>query len=422
MTENLLKLRSKINFDILRGDKTIWTIYFIFSAISLVEVYSAASRLTYRSGDYLAPFRDHLTYLIIGLIIVIVTHNIPCRWFKIYPIIAGLLSGIMLLFLLARGVMVNGAARWINIGGISVQPSELAKGSVVIFIAFILSFMQTENGADRHAFKWILFTSVPFCVLIVFENLSTAGILFIVTIMMMFIGRVSLLQIGKLFSVLAILGISVIFAVKSVPQESLNSIPKLHRLNTWVNRIMSFSDPKTKELLPEDFDIDKDAQEAHAHIAIATSSLVGKFPGNSVERDFLSQASSDFIFAIIIEEMGLIGGIAILLLYIMFLFRAARIANRCERNFPAFLVLGLTLLLVTQAFLNMAVAVGAFPITGQPLPFISKGGSSTLINCLYLGMILSVSRFAKRREIEKLPQQVDTPMNEAEFVNDEGIK
>ena len=109
-------------------------------------------------------------------------------------------------------------------------------------------------------------------------------------------------------------------------------------------------------------------------------------------------------------------------LYIVFIFRAARIANRCERNFPAFLVLGLTLLLATQAFLNMAVAVGAFPITGQPLPFISKGGSSTLINCLYMGMILSVSRFAKRREMETLPQQVDTPMNESEFVKDEGIK
>lgn len=422
MLGNIFKSKPKFSFDILQGDKTMWTIYFIFSAISLVEVYSAASRLTYRSGDYLLPFRDHLTYLVIGLLIVIVTHNIPCRWFKLYPIFAGILSGILLLYLLIKGVMVNGAARWVDVGGINLQPSELAKGAVVIFIAFILSFMQTETGADKHAFKWILCTAIPFCALIVPENLSTAAILFFVTILMMFIGRVPLIQIGKLFSVIAIFAIAVIVAVKSVPQESLNNVPKLHRLNTWVNRIMAFSEPKTKSLAPEDFDIDKDAQEAHAHIAIATSSLVGKFPGNSVERDFLSQASSDFIFAIIIEEMGLIGGIGVMFLYIVFIFRAARIANRCERNFPAFLVLGLTLLLATQAFLNMAVAVGAFPITGQPLPFISKGGSSTLINCLYMGMILSVSRFAKRREMETLPQQVDTPMNESEFVKDEGIK
>ena len=172
----------------------------------------------------------------------------------------------------------------------------------------------------------------------------------------------------------------------------------LHRADTWKSRIDNFTD--TKIVAPEDFDLDKDAQEAHANIAIVSSNYIGKGPGNSVERDFLAQAFSDFIFAIIIEEMGIFGAAFVVLLYIILLFRAARIANRCENNFPAFLVMGLALLLVTQAMFNMMVAVGIVPITGQPLPLISKGGTSTIINCAYIGIILSVSRSAKMKKEE----------------------
>ena len=149
------------------------------------------------------------------------------------------------------------------------------------------------------------------------------------------------------------------------------------------------------------FDIDKDAQIAHARIAIATSHVVGKGPGNSIQRDFLSQAFSDFIFAIVIEEMGLVGGIFVVFLYLWLLMRAGRIAQKCERTFPAFLVMGIALLLVSQAILNMMVAVGLFPVTGQPLPLVSKGGTSTLINCAYIGMILSVSRYTAHLEEQK---------------------
>jgi len=237
---------------------------------------------------------------------------------------------------------------------------------------------------------------------------------------MMFIGRIPLIQLGKLLGVLAILAICTISLVMITPKETLTKIPKLHRLTTWKSRLSQFSGDHTKRLSPKDFDIDKNAQIAHAHIAIATSNIIGKFPGNSVERDFLSQAFSDFIYAIIIEEMGLIGGAFVILLYLILLFRASRIANRCERNFPAFLVLGLSLLLVTQAVVNMCVAVGILPVTGQPLPLISKGGTSTLINCAYIGMILSVSRFAKKRE----PDAVPSSSNEIEsaFTDDRGIE
>ena len=170
----------------------------------------------------------------------------------------------------------------------------------------------------------------------------------------------------------------------------------LHRLDTWKSRIDKFID--NKEVKPEDVDIiNDDAQRSHANIAIVSSGITGKGPGNSEERDFLSQAFSDFIYAIIIEEMGLPGAIFVSLLYIILLFRAGIIANRCENNFPAYLAMGLALMLVSQALFNMCVAVGLAPITGQPLPLISKGGTSTIINCMYLGAILSISRTAQKR-------------------------
>ena len=158
----------------------------------------------------------------------------------------------------------------------------------------------------------------------------------------------------------------------------------------------------------EKFDLDKDAQVGHANIAIASSNIIGRGPGNSVERDFLSQAFSDFIYAVIIEETGVFGAVFVAMLYIILLFRAGIIANRCENNFPAFLAMGLALLLVTQALFNMCVAVGLVPVTGQPLPLISKGGTSTIINCVYVGAILSISRSAKKLQSDKEQPMVNS--------------
>ena len=181
------------------------------------------------------------------------------------------------------------------------------------------------------------------------------------------------------------------------PKKERNAIEKLfHRADTWKGRINKFFDDK--EVTPLEYDLDKDAQVAHANIAIVSSNVIGKGPGNSVERDFLAQAFSDFIYAIIIEEMGIEGAALVVFLYIVLLFRTARIANRCDNNFPAFLCMGFALMLVIQAAANMLVAVGIVPVTGQPLPLISKGGTSTIINCAYIGAILSVSRTAKKKQ------------------------
>ena len=189
-----------------------------------------------------------------------------------------------------------------------------------------------------------------------------------------------------------------------------------------MTKFTDHSDSKTKEIAPEDYDMTNNAQVANSNIAIATSNIIGKMPGNSVQRDFLSQAYSDFIYSIIIEELGLAGGAGVALLYIILFFRAGKIARQCERNFPAFLVMGLSLLFVIQAMVNMCVAVGLMPVTGQPLPLISRGGASTIVNCVYIGMMLSVSRFAKRREEPATVNENNDVVNEAEFQRTEGIE
>lgn len=404
---------------IFKGDGAIWTIYAILSVISLIEVYSATSRLTYNSGIFWLPVLGHAVFLFFGLVIVIVIHNIPCRFFKFYPVIFLPISLVLLFILLVAGISTNGASRWFYIFGFQFQPSEMAKGAVVVFVALVLSAMQTEKGADRHACGYILSATIVSCLFILPENFSTAALLFLVVVCMMFIGRVPAIQLGKLLGSIAIIAFCAITVLRVVPAKVFNGIPKLHRLATWQSRLDKFSDHNVKPLNPKDFSLAKNEQVAHANIAIATSNVFGKFPGNSVERDFLSQAFSDFIYAIIIEEMGLFGGVVVMLLYIILLFRASKIANSCERNFPAFLVLGLSLLLVMQALVNMGVSVGIMPVTGQPLPLISKGGTSILFSSVYIGMILSVSRFAKKRgkESRELPSNV----NDAAFTDATGM-
>ena len=398
--------------NIFKGDKVIWMVFFFLCMISIVEVFSASSGLTYKSHNYVGPIAYHTGTIIAGVVVAVVTLNIPCRYFKLLTPFLMLITAIMLLIvMLGGGKSTNDASRWISIMGFTIQPSEIAKGTIVLAVAQILAAMQRETGADRQAFKWILWITIPACLAIGVENLSTAALLFGVVVMMMFIGQVPIRQLAKLVAIIAACGIFAISMVMIIghdttgEDEQLTKVeqveqPKkkskvkkmLHRADTWKSRILKFGkdDPT-----PQEYDLDKDAQVAHANIAIVSSGIVGKGPGQSVERDFLAQAFSDFIYAIVIEELGILGAFAVMFLYIVLLYRCARIASRCENNFPAFLAMGLGLLLVVQATFNMMVAVGLAPVTGQPLPLISKGGTSTIINCAYIGAILSVSRSAK---------------------------
>lgn len=403
--------------NIFKGDKVIWMVFFFLCIISIVEVYSASSQLTYKGGSYLAPVIKHIGILFMGIFFMIITLNVGCRYFKIATPFLLILSIATLLWVIIAGQSTNGAQRWISLLGIQFQPSEIAKGTLVLATAQILSAMQTPTGADKNAFKYILVVCAVIIPLIMLENLSTAVLLAGVIFFMMIIGRVPTQQLGKLMGV-AVLFIVLVFGMVMIigndtsktninnnltekiyeDKEESKGYKIFHRFDTWKARIMKFAD--NKELKPEDVDLDKDAQVAHANIAIASSNVVGKGPGNSVERDFLSQAFSDFIYAIIIEEMGIFGAFIVAFLYIILLFRSGRIANRCENTFPAFLAMGLALLLVTQALFNMCVAVGLAPVTGQPLPLVSKGGTSTVINCIYIGVILSISRSAKKKQTE----------------------
>ena len=395
----------------------IWMVFFFLCMVSIVEVYSASSSLSYKGGNYWSPILKHCGILAIGTFMMVVVLNVKCKYFKLVTPFLLFFSFVTLLWVLVAGQATNDANRWMNFLGIQFQPSEIGKGALVLAVAQILSAMQTNEGADKKAFSYILFVSAFIVLPIVPENLSTAMLISVTVVLMMFIGRVPLQQIGKLLGVVALIGVVGITMVMLVGTDEKKAADKqvlteqvavekeepskaeklLHRMDTWKARINKFL--SSEEVAPEDYDLDKDAQVGHANIAIASSNIVGKGPGNSNERDFLSQAFSDFIYAIIIEEMGIEGAAMVALLYIILLFRTGRIANRCENSFPALLAMGIALLLVTQALFNMLVAVGLAPVTGQPLPLISKGGTSTIINCIYIGVILSISRSARKKEV-----------------------
>ena len=390
--------------DIFKGDKVIWIIYLFLCLISIVEVFSAASTLTYKSGDHWGPITHHSIFMMVGAFIVVLVHNIPCKFFRVLPFFLLPISCILLLIVMVMGNYVNGAARWMSFAGIQFQPSEFAKMAVIIVTAFILSRFQEEDNAHPKAFKYIMWILGIVFALIAPENGSTAVLLFGVVFLMMVIGRIPWKQLGMLIGVSLLLLSIFVGIIMVTPASKYRDLPMMHRVETWQNRIKGHFE--NKEAVPAaKFDIDKDAQIAHANIAIATSHVIGKMPGNSVQRDFLSQAFSDFIFAIIIEELGLLGGAFIVMLYLWLLIRAGKIAKRCEKTFPAFLIMGIAMLLVAQAMLNMMVAVGLFPVTGQPLPLISKGGTSTLINCAYIGMMLRVSRYVADKEAQRLREE-----------------
>ena len=419
--------------NLFKGDKGIWTVFLFLCLISIVEVFSASSTLTYKTHNYMMPLIYHTAMILVGVGVAIITLNIPCRYFKLLTPLMLVLTYATLLWVLIGGESINGANRVIQLPGFTFQPSEIAKGTMVLTAAQILSAMQREDesGADPTAMKYVLWLVVPATMLIGLENLSTAVLLFSVIFVMMFIARVPLRQMGKLTGVLVLLVaifLGLVFwmakldkegqeleqaqangqteqVVKSSEKKDRSGWEKLtHRFWTWKNRIAGKED---KNVPAEEYKVtDKNFQVTHANFAIASSGIIGKGPGNSVERDYLPQAFSDFIYAIIIEEMGLVGAIAAVFLYVILLFRAARIASRCENNFPAFLVMGLTLLLVFQAVINMCVAVDFGIVTGQPLPLVSKGGTSTIVNCAYIGVILSVSRSAKRKDMSEKTQPV----------------
>lgn len=384
------------------GDITLWIVYFFFGIISLIEVYSATSQLTYRTAHYYQPILSHGFHLVLAACLAWVVHWIPWRVFKRVGFLGVWAAIVLLAFLtLFKVGETNGGARWINILGISMQPSEFGKVFLIMYTALILSVYQTEKGCEPQAFKSIMLPTFFTCAFIGGENVYTAFLLWFVIIAMMGIGRIPWKQWLTVFGGTIFLIVLGFGTLKALPKESpIYDWPLLGRVQTVKMRF----ERKFTKITPEnvaEFDFDKIRQRVHANTAIANANFIGRMPGNSRERDNLSQAYSDFIFAIILEEMGLWGASFVMLLYIILTLRVGRIAKQCARGFPAFLVMGLVIMIVAQALLNMLVAVDLFFITGQPLPFISRGGSSLIISGFEMGIFLSVSRYVYRLRREK---------------------
>ena len=398
-----------------KGDRTIWIVFFIICSISWVEVFSATSRQINDAGNYWLPIIRHTVFLAIGIVFAWATHNMKVKWIRkgsrfIYWF--GLACLIWAQF--DEGSKINDSARWIKIMGITFQPMELAKMGLVMMTALITSQHQDEEGTDRFALKRIaIYATLP-VLIILKENLSTALIILATIYAMMWVCRYPKKQMLQILGA-ALVTISIgLAAILSAPESWAEEDGFKQKVITWKHRIVDAV--SSKPVTADDYVIENE-QRTYANIAIASSHFFGCGPGNSVQRDFIPHAYSDFIYAIIIEELGLIGGIFVLLLYMTILYRCGKIAKKCEDPYPAYLVMGIGMIITLQALLHMYISVGDF-VTGQPLPLISQGGTSIVINCIYIGMILSISRYAKKANANpKLTMEEIDNEN-----NDENIK
>jgi cell division protein FtsW len=381
--------------DTFKGDRVIWALVAVFMIYSLLAVYSSSVGVAFTSygGNTTYFLRSQFFMLILSLIIIIVVHYLP---YRIYSSLAGLLLVIaigLLILTLFVGARLNEATRWLEIPGTGFrfQTSDLAKVALVLYLARVLAQYQDELKNFTLVTKYLAVPVAIVCALILPENLSTALMVFTVSMIIMFIGRVPfrflLAYVG-----IALAGILLFATILTV-------FTKDNRVDVWKERIESF--------FSDDPDRESDYQSDQAKIAISTGGLFGKAPGKSTQRNMLPQSNTDFIFAIIIEEYGLLfGAIPLIMAYVILLFRGITIARKCETAFPAFMVMGLIVMIVFQAMLNMLVAVGLFPVTGQTLPMVSWGRTSVLIMSFSIGAVLSVSRMVNARiQKEELPPE-----------------
>lgn len=401
----------------LKGDVVLWAVFIGLCLISIVEMYSASSTLAFKAMNHTAPILRHVIFLGLGALLAFLVHLVPYKYYRLFSYILVAVSVFTLVLVLAMGVTTNDASRWLSVAGIQFQPSELGKLSLIIVVADLIARMKISEQHEKKYFPILVGLTLVICGLILPENFSTAFLLFGVVFLMMIIGSVSwkrLLKLsgGLIAAVVLLIGVMELTgsmsgsdenAVVATGQEQ-SVARKLDRYYTWKNRVVRFV---TEEDAPAEKYVinDENLQVQHGRIAIARGGVFGVFPGNSVQRDFLPQAYSDFIYAIIVEEMGLAGGILVILLYMILLFRAGRIATKSATVFPAIVMIGLSLMIVSQAFVSMSVATSLGPVTGQPLPLISRGGTAILITSIYFGIMFGITR--------QIREEVDTNEKES---------
>ncbi|WP_294141422.1 putative peptidoglycan glycosyltransferase FtsW [uncultured Sanguibacteroides sp.] len=392
---NWFNLRKKLSF---KGDKILWYVIIGLMLASVMVVYSSTGSLAYRvrSGNT-SYFLIKQVILMSGCLVVILTlQSIHYKYFLSFAKIVLGMSFIFLLWAKFAGTTLNDAGRWVTIPGIgfTFQPSEMAKLGVIMYCARVIAFYQNERCCDDEALKKILFVAGPVIFLIFLDNFSTSLLMGLVCLAMLFVGRLRLkliaISVGTLVAAILVL----LVLAFTVPK-----VAEIGRIATVKSRIVNFFNPESVKS-------DDSYQSDQAKIAVAKGGLVGLGPGNSVQRNFLPHPYSDFIFAIIIEEYGLLGAGVVMLLYLIILYRIGVIVRRCTRTFPAILVTGLGLSIVFQALVNMGVCVGLMPVTGQPLPLMSMGGTSLIFTSAAFGMILSVSHtFSEEGEREEREKQ-----------------
>jgi cell division protein FtsW len=361
----------------IKGDRIIWIVVLILLVISLLSVYSSTGSLAYqhRSGNTFFYLFRQLKFILLGVVIIFFIHLIPYRVFSRMSIFALYLAIPLLILTMIIGSNINDATRWLQIPGtgLTIQPSDFAKIALVMYVAKILSVNQNNIKDFRGVFGKISLAIIVTCALILPANFSTAVIVFVTAFSLMFVGRIPV-------KYLALMIFTGLFAFSIFIGGAL-LLNKEGRISTWKNRIEAYVDGNGDNY-----------QADQAKVAIVQGGLFGKGPGNSTQRNLLPHPYSDFIYAIIIEEYGtLIGGILVIALYLWLFFRTGMIIRRSKSTYGAFLAFGLSMGLVLQAFVNMAVAVGLVPVTGQTLPLVSMGGSSIFFTSIATGMILSVS-------------------------------
>lgn len=421
-----------------RTDRQIWGIYIALCIISIIELYSASSHEV-TAANIFAPVVRHVVFIIIGLVFMIMLQRTHYKKFYYWSWTFGAISVLAMVYTLFFGITINGAQRAFTLAGFTIQPSEMVKLSAALIVAAILCKEQMK-GVDDVTNKGVIMSTaaVLLCGALLFsQGLTNTLLLMAISLSMMIIGGVSgrkLFMVIMVFVVVAALGFAAKYfmgtksASQTVQQTAELIVPGTDirvgqsdeslavgegggRMNTWINRIDRFLKPdKYNEKITNE-----NRQEQYSYIAQAHGGVLGVFPGNSRETARLPLAFSDYIYAIIIEELGLVGGIVVLVLYLWLLARAGRVASRCQTAFPALLVIGMAVFIAYQAIFHMAIVTGVFPVSGQPLPLISKGGTSIIMTSIALGIMLSVSRFAARKgkkaeikeELSELPEEVN---------------
>ena len=383
---------------IFKGDAILWTIIILLFIVSGMVMFSAISSSAYRHDDYLSPFWGHLKHLCFAFVIILVVHQFPFRSIRLGLWFIPLLSLILLILTSFMGKDVNNASRSIVIAGFEIQSIEITKVAIVILFAEILGYYNSHKEKKMTIKPFCIMSGilVLFCFLVMIQNFTTAFLLFGVTILMMYIGRVSLKYIVSLIGIIVLVG--GLFIGGSYAFNIENKITK--RVDTWVSRLVQHNESTANQSSNKTIVIDdSNRQIINSKIAIANGiSPCG--PGNSIQRDYLALAFSDFVYAVMIEEYGIFfGGICVILLYVIILARTGKIARRCGPNeaTESLLVIGLGLIIVLQAFINMSVATELGPVTGQTLPLISRGGMSLLVTAFCFGLILGISAHNEER-------------------------